>query len=882
MISSTNRPYSLVLAVVVASLNGCGSNNSPAGIGATGGVTSTVAGALDSGGSGAAAATGSGGNSTNISSSSVSTGGLSGSGGTTSSAIQSSSIGNTGGLSSATGGAMSTTLGGAAIGGASSTHGTTATGGTVGGGSSAPPIHQVLGSVQKGPFIRGTTLTLQELDNSLSPTGRAFTFETNDDLGHFTLPVNVTSRYVEIIAAGYYFDELANQLSNSQLTLRTISDISNTSVVNANLLTSLAASRERNLVTGGQSFQSARVQAEQEVLSALSFNATGTSTFDQMDITHAGDTNGLLLAASVLLEKLAYVRSASSPVAELLQLMANVAADIAADGSFDDAATAAMLRCVVPPQVDKAAVRSNLQARFNSLGTTGVVPAFEQYLVAPVSCCAPESRRCSGNTAQLCNTTSEWITDAQCAGSAPNCKDGRCESPCSANSKRCMGEVAEVCDTNGLWQDGVNCAWGQLVQLDPKGSWVRRVSVDAANNVTALWEGCQTLVSSSYSIDESSLRTARYMLNSGWTSSSRVDRSDAVGVLDADIAVEPSGKATLVWSDRDPLADSSIPTSLWSRRYSLANGWEAEPTLIDTQLSDEYMSMWTDLALAGTTPIATWIGPTSSDVGLWAAIGNLNSGWSSPATLDRTEKLDARPRIAANTAGDAFAVWARKDRAQPNVLASKYSGSVGWSAPTAISKEPGYVSEVAIATDASGNAIALWPSVASANDLWANLYQSGTGWGEAQLISRDNTREAFNLSVVFDSDGNALAIWISYDGVVPQVWTARYVRGRGWGIALPFEKSDDWSSAPQIVMGSHGRATAVWSKSDTSFTISTIWINRFTPGSGWASPVQLMLDGRTQFASSPGLAIDAVGRLTLIWTEGNGCDQTTLWAQRFE
>jgi len=741
--------------------------------------------------------------------------------------------------------------------------------------------HQVLGSVQKGPFIRGTTLTLQELDDSLSPTGRAFTFETNDDLGHFTLPVNVTSRYVEIMASGYYFDELSNQLSNSQLTLRTISDISANSVVNANLLTSLAASRERNLVAAGQSFQLARIQAEQEVLSALNFSATSASTFDQMDITHAGDTNGLLLAASVLLEKLAYMRSATSPVAELLQLMANVGADIAADGSFDDATTAALLRCIVPPQVDRAAVRSNLQTRFDSLGTTGVVPAFEQYLVVPASCCSAESRRCSGNTAQVCDATSQWIADALCAGSTPNCKEGRCEAPCSANGKRCVGEFAQICDANGLWQDSGNCTWGQPVQLDSTGAWViKRVGVDAADNVTALWYACRTL--ESYSIDELSLRTARYMLNSGWSTPSRVDRSDAVDVLDADVVVEPSGKATLVWSDHDPLADSSYPASLWSRQYDPASGWQADPTLIDEQSSYERSSLWTDLALAGTTPIVTWIGPTSSDVGLWTAVNDPNSGWSSPITLDRPDKLDARPRIAANAAGDAFAVWARKDRAQPNVLASEYSANVGWSTSIAISKEPGYVSEVAVATDAAGNAIALWPLIANTNDIWANVYQMGTGWGAAQLISRDKLHVSTSFSVAFDSDGNALATWQNYDGTLNQVMASRYVRGRGWDSASLITNSNRSADAPQLVMGSHGRATVVWADYDASYTTPKFWISRFTPGSGWTSPAQIILDGQLQPAIEPGLAVDSMGRLTLVFTVGNGCANTALWSQRFE
>src|SRR5260370_3221723 len=120
----------------------------------------------------------------------------------------------------------------------------------------------IIGVVQKGPFVRGTTVSVQELDEGVSPTGRTFSVTTSRDLGGFDVPVNLASRYVEVIATGYYYDELGNQLSASPLTLRSISDVQNDGEVHVNLLTSMSVSLLGALVAQGQPFLAAIAKAE--------------------------------------------------------------------------------------------------------------------------------------------------------------------------------------------------------------------------------------------------------------------------------------------------------------------------------------------------------------------------------------------------------------------------------------------------------------------------------------------------------------------------------------------------------------------------------------------------------------------------------------------
>jgi hypothetical protein len=244
----------------------------------------------------------------------------------------------------------------------------------------------ISGVVQKGPFVRGTRVTVQELDIHLAPNGRSYEVETTDDLGAFRVPVNLKSRFVEVIATGYYYNELRDQLSTGTLTLRAVADIASDGTVDVNLLTSISVPLIRDLAVRGQTFADARLQAELAVLNALGFAPHGSSTFDKLDIASAGDENALLLAGSLILEK--YAQSlGDSEVAELTQLLSQIGA------ALSDGGTSAMAlsnlraaRCATVGAIDAASVRRNLVAHYASFGVAVSIPPFESFLAPSTSC----------------------------------------------------------------------------------------------------------------------------------------------------------------------------------------------------------------------------------------------------------------------------------------------------------------------------------------------------------------------------------------------------------------------------------------------------------------------------------------------------------------
>ncbi len=232
----------------------------------------------------------------------------------------------------------------------------------------------VNGSVQKGPFNQGTTITIQSLDEDLSPIGKTYSTKTSDDAGSFSIDSKIETRFVEIMAIGYYFNEIEGKVSSSTLTLRSLSDLEEEGKTNVNLLTTLEIDRMRALVKGGKTVAEARKQAEQEIFTVFNIpNTVGETGFDKMDITKGTDADAILLAISASLQ-------AGQTVGELSELISKIAGELASSGKVENEIIRARILegC---RKVDAGAVRDNLVRRYTSLGLSDfVIPPFEDYL----------------------------------------------------------------------------------------------------------------------------------------------------------------------------------------------------------------------------------------------------------------------------------------------------------------------------------------------------------------------------------------------------------------------------------------------------------------------------------------------------------------------
>jgi hypothetical protein len=241
-----------------------------------------------------------------------------------------------------------------------------------------PTTYTVSGVAQKGPFGNGTNVNIAECDDSLVPTGRTFSTSIVDNTGLFSLPnVQLSGKYVRLMADGFYFDEVANQLSVSGLALNAVADLTNRPTVNVNLLTHLEQPRLDYLLAQGSTFADAKTQAQREVLAIFGFTLSSPALSETLDIARGTDDDAILLAASVILQ-------GHRTPGKLTELLSNIGTDIRTDGVLDstESGSALMNGAVL---LSLAAVRSNLEGRYATLGVTATIGDFEKYVQAFIS-----------------------------------------------------------------------------------------------------------------------------------------------------------------------------------------------------------------------------------------------------------------------------------------------------------------------------------------------------------------------------------------------------------------------------------------------------------------------------------------------------------------
>ena len=159
------------------------------------------------------------------------------------------------------------------------------------------------GFVQKGPFVNGSSITVNELLSSLAPTGRNFNIQITDNRGSFQLSnITLVSPFVSLRADGFYYNEITGSQSVAQLTLYCLSDLTNKTTINVNLLSHLEKPRIEYLISQGITFNIAKKQAEAEVLNIFNIHKNNIPESELLDITQSGDNNAILLAVSLILQ----------------------------------------------------------------------------------------------------------------------------------------------------------------------------------------------------------------------------------------------------------------------------------------------------------------------------------------------------------------------------------------------------------------------------------------------------------------------------------------------------------------------------------------------------------------------------------------------------
>lgn len=245
---------------------------------------------------------------------------------------------------------------------------------SIDGGIIAMENWEVAGVSQKGPFVKGATVTIQELDGkTMGQTGKSFKGDIKSDKGDFAIKkIDLVSQFAMLEASGYYRDEISGKKSSGPVTLRAITDLSNRKTVNINLLTHLEYDRVMNLVEDGDlSIAKAKAQAEKEIFEAFGIEGEFVESED-LDISKSGDGNAALLAISVLMQS-------DVDVAGLTERLAGFANAFAENGAWEDAETRAAIADWASA-ADASGKFSEIRKNVEGWKLGEEVPEFEKYV----------------------------------------------------------------------------------------------------------------------------------------------------------------------------------------------------------------------------------------------------------------------------------------------------------------------------------------------------------------------------------------------------------------------------------------------------------------------------------------------------------------------
>lgn len=331
----------------------------------------------------------------------------------------------------------------------------------------------------------------------------------------------------------------------------------------------------------------------------------------------------------------------------------------------------------------------------------------------------------------------------------------------------------------------INGSIGSLPQL----------ALDSAGNAVVIWSEYDN--ENNYAIRGATLAAG----SNTWKATLGV--FNGKGVTNPILGVDSSGNAVAVWGYHNESNQSILQGATLDAGRS---GWFLTSSVF--QGPHQIGGLGMD---ASGNAIVVWF--DSSEVVLRGAIlADRSLTWTQTSIL--SNKRSYCSQIAMGASGNAVAVWVEVNGLDYTLKgATLASGTNTWESTT-ISDNVGVESEVALAADHAGNAIALWTQ---------NLTDSSSGglkgatlaWGSSEWVPTSELGEsgAFNPKLCVDSAGHAIACWT-------QPWAQYKLQ-----TSVLFFGNSVWNGVTDLTDGielfsvaanGYGFVVAVWEKWDGS------------------------------------------------------------------
>jgi len=300
---------------------------------------------------------------------------------------------------------------------------------------------KISGVSQKGPFQKGSQVTIYELDENLEKTAN-FSTGTTDGSGNFEVKIKngkLASPYVILEVNGKYFNEVSGGPTAGTITLKAVADVSGKDRANINVFTHLECDRVLELAKSGMEFGAAKKKAQKEALNALGISEDGIPNSEDIFLFGSSPGDSLLLATSVLLQGNRSPTEVSGLLADIIQ----------SNGTLSSATKSELASGVA--NVDMARVGENIK----TLAPNAKAPSIDDInrIVNVVNIVGSSS---SGGYADVSSSSLDGVTASSSSG-------GGSSSSVPAECASWEGVVAIPATCNAAGSMTLTCTSGLLV-----------------------------------------------------------------------------------------------------------------------------------------------------------------------------------------------------------------------------------------------------------------------------------------------------------------------------------------------------------------------------------------------------------------------------------
>ncbi|MBS0421610.1 MAG: hypothetical protein JSR66_28130 [Proteobacteria bacterium] len=351
------------------------------------------------------------------------------------------------------------------------------------------------------------------------------------------------------------------------------------------------------------------------------------------------------------------------------------------------------------------------------------------------------------------------------------------------------------------------------------------------------------------------------------------------GVFDdsAGVAVNAHGKAVAAW--RRQLANGLF--QIWASRYSPGPGTWSAPVRIgpESGTGNFGASGPPTLAIAddGNTVVA-WPQLENGIVEVFASQYTDAGGWGAATRVSSAgSPFAVNPSVVFDSNGNSLLTWEQAEGTSDHIQFSRLaSGATTWSTPVQLDTAVTEAGSARLAADTNGNAVAIWVQDelvqgAFVSRIWSSTYTSAGTWSAPVLAGGDPNSQVSNDRVASNGAGIAQALWQQADG---SLWSSRYTPGTGWDTAKQVEAAASGAGTAELTMDQNGNVLAVWQRA--SAQMGHIFYSRLSANDGWTAPAPVSPGdaGAAESSEFPKIAFDSQGEAIAVWTRLVGADMS--------